>query len=166
MKIEVFSSVPKSVQRLLNPAQITLLGNTVHFEYAEAVQEEIQKEAPKKTGALRKSITIFPRTVTRLLGTKGKLKVFTDSPYGRIRNEGTGYLPDKRPTRKGIQGVIVPKNAKALRWMGGDGKPVFAKWVYQEGTGYFDKGAKAAWNRRVATLKKTAGRVLKAMGFK
>ncbi|EFT46599.1 hypothetical protein FEW48_002541 [Enterococcus faecalis] len=92
--------------------------------YAKKMEKIIKEEAHVKTGALKDSITIEKESDgSRLIGVDvAKLK---SDP----RN--VGGLDYSIPYYKGHSGYTIrPRKAKALSWVGKDGKRHFAKSVY------------------------------------
>jgi hypothetical protein len=86
-----------------------------------------QKEAPKKTGTLVRSLTAVVNEISAEL-VEGR--VGTWLAYGRYLEEGTGVFgPLKRPIE------VVAKQKKGLFWGGydGDGKPIIRKRVRIQG---------------------------------
>lgn len=88
--------------------------DAVVLQVAEKVRERatIQGRIPFLTGDLRKSVQ------ARLAG-RGAASVGSNLSYARAVHDG----------RKAM--TIFPRNAKALRWIGPNGTPIFAKSVRQ-----------------------------------
>lgn len=83
------------------------------------VMTAAQRNAPVVTGTLRRSI--IPDQPIEVEDEVWRGRVGPTVIYGRIRELG---------------GHIYPKRVRFLRWYGPDGKPVFARHVYQHGRPY------------------------------
>lgn len=83
---------------------------------------QAQRNAPRKTGTLARSIYADP--VEQKSATTWATRVAPHTKYGRIRELG---------------GTILPKRARMLSWLGPDGRRVFAHQVTQTGTFYLSR---------------------------
>lgn len=101
---------------------------------AALVEAAAKRNAPVRTGTLRRSIAVegpIPVGLAVYSARVGPTVI-----YGRIRELG---------------GHIYPVNVRFLRWYGADGRPVFARHVYQHGRPYL-KPAVSASRRRFRAI--------------
>ena len=89
------------------------------YGQAQRVQYAAKIQCPKRTGKLSQSIVKRP-VLTSELGLSVIIGAY--QPYATFVHEGT------KPH------VILPKSAKALHWINGEGQSVFAKSVHHPGT--------------------------------
>lgn len=89
---------------------------------AMVIVAEAQRNAPRKTGTLARSIYADP--VSQKSATSWVTQVAPHTKYARIRELG---------------GTILPKRARMLSWIGPDGRRRFAHQVTQTGTFYLTR---------------------------
>lgn len=89
--------------------------------YAEDVEKEMKKQIHVDTGVLRDSVVNEKKSQDKRVVRIDGSKVASD-PRNESKEDYSWYY------YKG-HGEIVPKKAKALRWVGKNGKAVYAKKV-------------------------------------
>ena len=89
------------------------------------IRNEARQRAPRKTSTLVRSID---QDVKKATATEVEIEIGPQVNYGKWIEQGTGlYGPEKKKI------VIVPRRARALRWLNAQGVPVFARRVESPG---------------------------------